>query len=55
MELLLITIAGLGAIELYNSAQLAKMHGKVNLIEIHLMEQQKHQMRLINEIKRGVL
>ena len=53
MELLLITIAAFGAIQLYNSVQLAKMHGSIDAIEIHLIEQQKHQMRLINELKRG--
>lgn len=45
-------IAALVVINLYVAVQQAKMHGKVNLIEIHLMENQKHQMRLINEINR---
>jgi hypothetical protein len=53
MELLLITIAALAAIQLYNSVQLAKMHGSIDAIEIHLIEQQKHQMRLIDELRRG--
>jgi hypothetical protein len=46
-------MVSLVAINLYVAVQQAEMHGSINLIEMHMKEQHKLTMRLVNEIKRG--
>jgi hypothetical protein len=46
-------MVSLVAINLYVAVQQAKMHGAIDLIEVHMKEQHKQTMRLVNEIKRG--